>query len=149
LLALLQALGYEVPSFTSGTLLIVNSQIGGLFFPAQGYSDAFFFGSISLIAVTLAYVIVLCPESRSASTREGSSGTHDNPSFKISPILSARRLILNFSSALLLPISMFARRAVPGSSRKNYNMTLVGLSLFLYIVSTVRCQDFYPISLPA
>jgi len=116
--------------------LAVGPWIGGLFFPAQGYSDAFFFGSISLIAVALAYLIVLCPESRIASTPEVNSCTHDNPSFKISPILSARRLIFNFSSALLLPISMFAPRAVPGSSRKNYNMTFVGLSLFLYIVST-------------
>ena len=118
----------------------MNSKIGGLFFPAQGYSDAFFFGSISLIALTLAYVIILCPESRTASTPEVSSRAQENLSVKISPILSARRLVSNFASSLLLPISMLAPRAVPGSSRKNYNMLFVGLGLFLYIVSTVRCS---------
>ncbi len=50
---------------------------------------------------------------------------------------AARRLFFKFISALLLPITMFAPRRIPGTSRKNYNMTLVGLSLFLYIVSTV------------
>lgn len=116
--------------------LATGPWFGGLFLPSHGYSDAFFFGSISLIALTLAYVIILCPESRMASTTTVSSQTQENLSFKTSPILSARRLILNFISALLLPISMFSPRAIPNSSRKNYNMTFVGLSLFLYIVST-------------
>lgn len=140
MLASLQGHGYESPSSTSDILLIVNLQFGGLFLPTRGYSDAFFFGSISLIALTLAYVIVLCPESRSPSTSEVGSHTQDNLSFKTSPLLSARRLIFNFASALLLPISMFAPRTIPNSSRKNYNMAFVGLSLFLYIVSTVCCQ---------
>lgn len=130
-------------------LLIMNSQFGGLFLPARGYSDAFFFVSISLIALTLAYVIVLCPESRTASTIEVSSHRQENLSFKTSPILSARRLIFNFASALLLPISMFAPRAIPNSLRKNYNMTFVGLGFFLYIVSTVCCQHSHFISLTA
>lgn len=140
-MASLQGHGYESPSSISNTLLIVNSKFGGLFLPTQGYSDAFFFGSISLIALTLAYVIVLCPESRPRSTIEVGSRTQDNLSFKTSPILSARRLISNVASALLLPISMFTPRSIPNSSRKNYNMTYVGLSMFLYIVSTVCCQN--------
>jgi len=146
LLASLQGLGYESPSSTFDILLIVNSQFGGLFLPTSGYSDASFFVSISLIALTLAYVIVLCPESRTASTIEVSSRRQENLSFKTSPILSARRLVFNFASALLLPISMFAPRAIPNSSRKNYNMTFVGLGLFLYIVSTVCCQHSHFIS---
>lgn len=52
-------------------------------------------------------------------------------------MMAGRRLLFKFISALLLPISMFAPRRIPGTLRKNYNMTLVGLSLFLYIVSTV------------
>jgi len=116
--------------------LATGPWIGGLLFPSHGYSDSFFFGSISLIALTLAYIILLCPESRTPSTPEIRSRTQNNLSLKISPVLFARRLIFNFASALLLPISMFAPRTVPGSSRKNYNMTFVGLSLFLYVVST-------------
>ena len=95
-------------------VLMVNSQFGELFLLARGYSDAFFFVGISLsMALTLVYVIVLYPESRTALTIEVSSHTQETLSFKTSPILSARRLIFNLASPLLLPISMFAPRAIP------------------------------------
>ncbi|KAF8968173.1 major facilitator superfamily domain-containing protein [Flammula alnicola] len=116
--------------------LAIGPWLGGLFFPPKGYSDGYFFGSIGLISLTLLYVIFVCPESRPPSKPAATARQQNTLSFKESPMLACRRLILNFASALLLPISMFAPRRVPGSSRKNYNMTFVGLSLFFYIVST-------------
>ncbi|PPQ67486.1 hypothetical protein CVT25_006027 [Psilocybe cyanescens] len=116
--------------------LAIGPWLGGLFFPPKGYSDGFFFGSIGLITFTLLYVILICPESRTLPTEVVVSRVRDDLSFKASPVLAVRRLFVNFISALLLPISMFTPRRIPGSSRYNYNMTFVGLSLFLYIVST-------------
>ncbi|KAF8907370.1 major facilitator superfamily domain-containing protein [Gymnopilus junonius] len=116
--------------------LAIGPWLGGYFFPAKGYNDGFFYTSIGIITFTLLYVIFVCPESLKHSERTVQSRTQDDLSFKTSPLLVVRRLIMNFISALLLPISMFTPLRIPGSSRYNYNMTLVGLSMFLYIVST-------------
>jgi len=116
--------------------LAIGPWIGGLFLPPKGYNDGYFFGSISLITLTLLYVVFICPESLTVSTPAVRSRAPDGPQFKTSPFLALHRLAKKFFSALLLPISMFSPRRIPGTSRRNYNMTLIGLSLFLYIVST-------------
>ncbi|KAF9532510.1 major facilitator superfamily domain-containing protein [Crepidotus variabilis] len=116
--------------------LAIGPWIGGLFFPPKGYSDGFFLGSISLITITILYVAFIMPESRKPAAREASQHNDEEISFKKSPIEVAQRVTTTFLSALLLPISMFAPRRIPGSSRRNWNMTLCGLSLFLYLVST-------------
>ncbi|KAF5327010.1 hypothetical protein D9619_004881 [Psilocybe cf. subviscida] len=125
--------------------LAIGPWFGGLFFPPKGYSDGHFFASITLISLTILYVIFVCPESRIPSPSE-STTTPTTPIAKIksalalSPMQMARRvpvLLHSFMSAILLPVSMFAPRRVPGTRRKNWNMTYVGLSLFLYIVSTL------------
>jgi hypothetical protein len=131
--------------------LAIGPWFGGLFFPPKGYSDGHFFASITLITLTILYVLFVCPESRVPSPSESTS-TSTTPLDKIksalalSPLQIARRipaLLHSFMSALLLPISMFAPRRVPGTRRKNWNMTYVGLSLFLYIVSTVSAPPFH------
>ncbi|KAF8149882.1 major facilitator superfamily domain-containing protein [Crassisporium funariophilum] len=117
--------------------LAIGPWLGGLFLPPTGYSDNYFYGSISLITLTLLYVLFVCPESRNSSIPASNARIQSHPTFKSSPALAIRRLTVNFGSALLLPISMFAPRKVPGHpSRKNWNMTFVGLGLFLYLVST-------------
>ncbi|KAF8199603.1 hypothetical protein BJ912DRAFT_1129825 [Pholiota molesta] len=116
--------------------LAVGPWLGGFFFPTKGYSDGYFYGSIGLISFTILYVIFVCPESKVPAAPVATAPARNSLSAKESPMVAGRRLLFKFISALLLPISMFAPRRIPGTSRKNYNMTLVGLSLFLYIVST-------------
>ncbi|KAF9565255.1 MFS general substrate transporter [Agrocybe pediades] len=116
--------------------LAIGPWVTGLFLPHKGYDDGYFFGSITLIALTLLYVVVICPESRKPQAQATRMQARESLSFKESPVLATRNLFLNFLTSLLLPISMFTPRPIPGSTRKNYNMTFVGLSLFLYIVST-------------
>ncbi|KAJ3514068.1 hypothetical protein NLJ89_g2588 [Agrocybe chaxingu] len=116
--------------------LATGPWICGKIFPPKGYHDGFFFGSISLIAANILFVIFICPESRFPPPPTDNTVSADEVSFKNSPLLAIQRLSVNFLTSLLLPISMFMPLRVPGSSRRNYNMTLVGLSLFLYIVST-------------
>ncbi|CAA7267114.1 unnamed protein product [Cyclocybe aegerita] len=116
--------------------LATGPWICGKIFPPKGYHDGFFFGSISLIAANILFVIFICPESRFPPPATDNTLSADQVSFKNSPLLAIQRLFVNFLSSLMLPISMFMPLRVPGSSRRNYNMTLVGLSLFLYIVST-------------
>ncbi len=106
-------------------------------FPVKGYNDGFFIGSISLIFLTLLYVAFVCPESRVPSNIIAAEHSDREMSFVTSPVIAIRRLTTKLLSALLLPISIFAPRRVPGTSRRNWNMTLCGLSLFFYVVSTV------------
>ena len=112
-------------------------QIGGILFPVKGYNDGFFIGSISLIFLTLLYVAFICPESRVPSDIIAAEHSDRETSLVASPMINIRRLATKLLSALLLPISIFAPKRVPGTSRRNWNMTLCGLSLFFYVVSTV------------
>ena len=98
----------------------------------------FFYVSISLLVVTSLYVIFLCPESRkpTAQTQQAPS-TNDSTTPKTFPS-AFRQTIKRFLSALMIPIIMFAPRRMPGRpAKKNYNLTLLGLGLFIYLVSTV------------
>ncbi|RDB25839.1 putative membrane protein C14C4.07 [Hypsizygus marmoreus] len=98
--------------------------------------DHAFYLSISLLALTLSYVTLLCPESHQPMPYELEVTSLDTMSFKASPVVLLRRYLHRFLTALLIPIAMFAPRSTPGSSRRNYNLTLVGAGLFTYIIST-------------
>lgn len=116
--------------------LAIGPWVGGLFLPPTGYHDGYFFVSISLMLGTLLYVLFICPESLQRRPMDNTY-IQDELQFKTSPVLVARRVFKSFISALLSPIAMFAPRVVPGQGpRLNYNMTFLGLSLFLYLVST-------------
>jgi hypothetical protein len=94
---------------------------------------------MTLLVATFFYLIFLCPESREPSTRLSISPSVDNATFKTSPLLVIRRYLHRFITALMIPLAMFAPQSIPGKpNKKNYNLTLMGLGLFLYIVSTVR-----------
>ncbi|TFK40416.1 major facilitator superfamily domain-containing protein [Crucibulum laeve] len=116
--------------------LAMGPWFGGFLLPSKGYSDRFFYYSMSLIFSTLLYVIFLLPESRQPPTDTGRSYTNEGVRFKTSPFFVIRKQITKFISALLTPIAMFKPRPIPYTSRKNWNMTLVGLGLFLYLLST-------------
>lgn len=105
-------------------------------------NDAFFL-SISLLGVTFVYLVLLCPESRQPTGHERIASSGDSIPFKTSPTLVLRRYLHRFVTALIIPIAMFAPRPIPGQpSRKNYNLTLLGAGLFLYLVSTVSSSFF-------
>jgi hypothetical protein len=112
-------------------------KIGGFLFPSKGYNDGFFIGSISLIGAILFYVIFICPESWMPEENVTVDRLDETPSFKSRPLLAIQAKFTKLLSALLLPMSIFAPRRVPGTSRRNWNMTLCGLGIHLYIVSTV------------
>ncbi|PPQ71192.1 hypothetical protein CVT24_010010 [Panaeolus cyanescens] len=116
--------------------LAIGPWLGGLFFPPKGYNDGFFYGSIGLISATILYVIFICPESRQPQRVPVVQERGDLAS-KPSPVITIGKLLKNFATALLLPISMFTpRRSFDNPSKRNWNMTFVGLGLFLYLVST-------------
>ena len=105
----------------------------------KGYDDRFFIGSIALISLTIAYVVFGCPEARKPETTSCAESTaHDG--FLLSPCSRIKILVVNFTTALLLPFSMFRPRRSPSGGR-SWNMTLCGLALFLYTVSTASRTD--------
>ncbi|KAG6813398.1 hypothetical protein H0H92_011376 [Tricholoma furcatifolium] len=92
--------------------------------------------SIGLLAVTFLYVVLICPESRAPTAPEQETANREQPLFRGSVFSVVRNYIRYFLSALLIPIAMFAPRAIPGHPGKNYNLTLTGIGLFIYLVST-------------
>lgn len=98
--------------------------------------NAAFFLSIALLAATLSFVIFVCPESREPTPREDVIANRETRSFKTSPIFMARKYAQQFLSALIIPIAMFKPRPKPLGSRMNYNLTLLGAGMFLYLIST-------------
>ncbi|KAG6849781.1 hypothetical protein H0H93_005166 [Arthromyces matolae] len=96
--------------------------------------DAFVL-SISLLIGTLVYVLLLCPESREPTAPERGVSTTEGLSFASDPLTVIRGYLTRFISALMIPITMFAPRIVPGRAGRNWNITLVGMGLFLYLVS--------------
>lgn len=90
------------------------------------------------------YLVFICPESREPSARPLSALSVNNTTFKTDPFLVIRQYANKFFMAVLIPIAMFAPHSLPGKpNKKNYNITLLGLGLFLYVVSTVSPDYFY------
>ncbi|KAF8735994.1 hypothetical protein AX14_001070 [Amanita brunnescens Koide BX004] len=110
----------------------------GLILPPMSTTDIYFYISMSLMTFTLAYIILLCPESlESAVTWPVRVSPHldDEPS-KVSTLDLTIRLTLKFLSTLASPIVMFAPRPLVGyPQKKSYSLTLVGLAFFLYMIS--------------
>ena len=123
--------------------LLICEQVTGLIFrePADPANvDKFFYVSISLLAITLFYVIFICPESRQPTAPTLVTYDDDTTKWKTSPFMALRRIIQRFLAALMLPITMFAPRRMMGRpSQWNYNLTLVGMGLLLYITQNVCC----------
>ncbi|KAF8071921.1 major facilitator superfamily domain-containing protein [Lyophyllum atratum] len=105
-------------------------------------NDAFFL-SIGLLAATFFYVVFICPESRQPPAQEYEISNAETPLFKTSPNLLIRRYTRQIMSALVIPITMFAPRPIPGKSRRNYNLSLLGAALFLYLISTAVYSSKY------
>jgi len=117
--------------------LIFFLQFSGLFLPKTGYSNSFFFSSITLLVSTILYLVFVCPESRFPTRDDTSVYTRDFLDLKTSPIRASQRLFRKFMTALLSPIAMFSSKPIPETNQRSWNMILVGLSFFLYCVSIV------------
>ncbi|KAJ3574175.1 hypothetical protein NP233_g1930 [Leucocoprinus birnbaumii] len=107
---------------------------GGFFLPKTGYSDSFFYSSITLLVCTILYITFICPESRFPS-RDENTYSRDFSDLKSSPIQASRRLFKKFMTDLFSSVAIFSPKRVPDTNKRSWNMTLVGLSFFLYCVS--------------
>jgi len=90
-----------------------------------------------LLISTILYLVFICPESRFPTHDDPSVYARDFLELKTSPIQASRRLLKKFMAALLSPIAIFSLKPIPETNKRSWNMTLVGLSFFLYCVSIV------------
>ncbi|KAF8638310.1 hypothetical protein AX17_002330 [Amanita inopinata Kibby_2008] len=117
--------------------LAMGPWLTGLVLPSKDSTDPFFYVSMSLMTITLLYILFLCPESRERISRVAHTDHVIDRRVKTPPFVVIRSYIFKFFSALLSPIAMFAPRPLLGyPHKKSYSLTLVGLSLFVYLIST-------------
>ncbi|KAG6862571.1 hypothetical protein C0995_000119 [Termitomyces sp. Mi166 len=130
--------GYS-PQYKALFLLAWLRDHGGLVLPKTTILDVegAFALSISLLLAVLFYVLLICPESREPTAPEDETYNRETPLFIRDPVAVIRSYTVRFVKALVIPITMFAPRAVPGRPGRSYNLTLVGMALFLYLVSIV------------
>ncbi|KAG6895275.1 hypothetical protein C0992_002229 [Termitomyces sp. T32_za158] len=69
--------------------------------------------SISLLLAVLFYILLICPESREPTLPEEESYHREMPFFMQDPVAVVRGYTVRFIKALVIPITMFAPRAVP------------------------------------
>lgn len=110
--------------------------------PVEHANISFFYLSASLLVLLALYIAILCPESIEPSQ----SSRSETPSHlrEFTPAL-VRHHSKKLVAALISPIAMFAprpHRAIPG--RLDYNLTFLGLALFLYLLSIVKYFSFEP-----
>ena len=95
------------------------------------------------MAATLVYLVLILPESRQPTPNDRRPPPESHIQLKVSPILALRRHLHRFASALIVPVTLFAPRQIPGQPhRKNYNLTLVGAAFFMHVLSSVRPLSF-------
>ncbi|KAK2460325.1 hypothetical protein APHAL10511_007714 [Amanita phalloides] len=116
--------------------LSIGPWLTSLILPPATSIDAFFYISMSLMFFTLTYMLFLCPESRERVAQVESPRLAVNEHSKTRQIPVIRSLTLKFLAALISPIAMFAPRHILGyTQKKSYSLTLVGLALFIYLIS--------------
>ncbi|KAF8338326.1 major facilitator superfamily domain-containing protein [Amanita rubescens] len=116
--------------------LAAGPWLTGLILPQTSTTNIFFYISMSLHAFTVAYMLLLCPESRERETPIEVSPHVNNEPSKASTLDSARSLTLKFLTAIISPIVMFAPRPLLGyPERKSYSLTFVGAALFMCLIS--------------
>lgn len=126
--------------------LIGREQFGKLVLPAQRSSTSLFYLSLVITTMILAFVIFLCPESREPTPvpdhEESTFRVDDN--YRATSFPNFRLTLKRLSAALVSPIAMFAPRVAPGRTKKDYNLTFLGLGLFIYLISIVRTATVRP-----
>ncbi|KAG7451208.1 MFS general substrate transporter [Guyanagaster necrorhizus] len=97
-----------------------------------------FYVSVLLLAAIQCYLIFFCPESLQKNDQtvdDTHIPTLSPSSLKRLTLPSIKSYLTKFIKTLLSPISMFAPRTRVGRASRDYNLTFVGLSLFLYLIS--------------
>lgn len=97
-----------------------------------------FYVSVLLLAALQCYLVFLCPESLQKNNQtvdDTHVPTLSQLRLKRLSLASIKSYLAKFIKALLSPISMFAPRTHMGRASRDYNLTFVGLGLFLYLVS--------------
>jgi len=118
--------------------LAIGPWIAGILLSFTNLGTYFlFYISIVIQLVLLIYIIFFFPES--LRSKEQSTGADAELGLvPNSTLQTLKDLIGRFFVALISPIAIFRPRTVTHGTtlRKDYNLTLLGLALFLYIVST-------------
>lgn len=103
-----------------------------------------FFISATFLILLLTFVSIILPESLrqiSLEERENTPSLERDPKEPILRRLYSR--LERFSIVMMSPITLFAPRPSPGgSSKKNYNLTFLGVGLFTYLISIVSPSLF-------
>jgi hypothetical protein len=128
---------------------LTSEQLAGTIVPHSSSTDPLFIFGITMMMLTMIYILVLCPESHERPVNANPSHrTNDSPCrAPIMPMIKS--YFLKFLAALASPIAMFAPRRLRGlPERTSYSLTLVGLALFIHRVSHVRVIHLLPMMLP-
>ncbi|KAJ7170735.1 major facilitator superfamily domain-containing protein [Mycena crocata] len=123
--------------------LAIGPWIGGILLSFTDLGPySLFYISVAIQLVLLIYIIFLFPESLQNKLQLRQVITPVPGSI---PRKSLKDLAKQFFAALISPIAIFRPRTVHHgtAARKDYNLTLLGLALFLYIVSTAVYQLKY------
>ncbi|KAK0204880.1 major facilitator superfamily domain-containing protein [Desarmillaria ectypa] len=97
-----------------------------------------FYISVLLLTALQCYLVFLCPESlqrHNQTVDDMHIPTLSHLHLKRLTLASIKPYLAKFINALLSPISMFAPRTRVGRTFRDYNLTFVGLGLFLYLIS--------------
>ncbi|KAL0574736.1 hypothetical protein V5O48_007220 [Marasmius crinis-equi] len=115
--------------------LACGSWLGGMILKTRRNPSPYilFFVSVTLLVLLLIFIALACPESNEkvlsgAASREGARERRGASSV-------FRRSLKEIVIGLVSPISMFIPRKSGDSPRKDWNITLVGAALFLYLIS--------------
>ncbi|KAJ7494798.1 major facilitator superfamily domain-containing protein [Mycena galericulata] len=119
-----------------GSILISITDLGA-------YS--LFYISIVIQLVLLLHIIFFLPESLRSKVQQTSVGDSEIAPAPSSTLNTLRDGVRRFIVALISPIAIFRPRTIRhgASMTRNYNLTLLGLALFLYLVSTAVYQLKY------
>jgi hypothetical protein len=100
-----------------------------------------FYISIAMQLVLLVYVIFLFPESLQSRVRQSSQlDLEPTPGGNSTQKRTLTDIIKHFILAFVSPITIFMPRTVDHgvSSRKDYNLLLLGSAMLVYLITTVR-----------
>jgi hypothetical protein len=127
------------------------AQISALVLPSSStmnVNNAFYL-SISLISTMMIFIALLLPESRIPIPHErNAASSQDRPQPSEATLVFLFRQLAHFVSLLLMPILVFRPRLIPGQPRrKTYNLTLLGLAIFIFFTSNVSISLFTSIAM--
>jgi hypothetical protein len=83
-------------------------------------------------------IAFLLPVSRKGMEYEADTPLQGNLRLRESPLVILRQQFRHFVRVLFTPLEVFKPRSIPGQPhRRNYNLILLGISIFLYFLSNV------------